>query len=52
MPTVRSKLKDALEEALKESSECLLRFPHEESAVKYANMIHKLIEVCESRNRY
>lgn len=52
MPTVRSKLKDALDEALKEATDILLRYPEEKSALKYVNAIHKLIKVCEDRKRY
>lgn len=52
MPTLKSKLKEALEEALKDASECMLKFPEERSAIKYASSIHKLIKVCEDRNRY
>lgn len=52
MPTLKSKLKDALEEALKDASDCMLRFPQERSAVQYATTIHKLIKVCEDRKRY
>ena len=52
MPTVRSKLKDALEQALKDANECMLRFPEERSAIKYATSIHELIKVCEDRKRY
>lgn len=52
MPTVRSKLKDALDEALKEANDCLLRFPQEHTALKYVNGIRKLQQVCEERKRY
>lgn len=52
MPTVRSKLKDALDEALKDATETLLHYPDEKSALKYVNAIHKLIDVCEERKRY
>jgi len=52
MPTVRSKLKDALDEALKDANDCLLHFPEERSAMKYVNAIRKLQNVCEERKRY
>lgn len=52
MPTVRSKLKDALDEALKNATDTLLKYPDEKSALKFVNTIHKLIDVCEERKRY
>ena len=52
MPTVKSKIKEALEEALKDASDCMLKFPEERSAIRYANTIHKLIDICEERKRY
>lgn len=52
MPTVRSKLKDALDQCLKEATENLLHYPEEKSALNYVNAIHKLIDVCEERKRY
>ena len=52
MPTLKSKLKEALEEALKDANDCLLQYPHEQTALKYVNAIRKLQRVCEERNRY
>lgn len=52
MPNVRSKLKDALDEALKDASDCLRRNPEDHIALKFVNTIHHLIDVCEERNRY
>lgn len=47
-----SQIKEALFRYLKEANECVLRYPEERSALKYANAINDLINVCESRNRY
>lgn len=47
-----SQIKDALFKALKEANECVLHFPEERSALKYANAIQNLINVCEKRGRY
>ena len=55
MPKVKattSQIKDALFKYLKEANECLLRFPEERSALKYANAIQNIIDVCEQRGRY
>lgn len=52
MPTLKSKLKDALNKALQDANECMLRFPEERSAHNYASSIHELIKVCEDRKRY
>ena len=47
-----SLIKDALFKYLKEANECVLHYPEERSALKYANAINDLINVCETRNRY
>lgn len=56
MPTVRSKLKDALDEELKKATDTLLRYPQDSDGVKvalqYVNSIKRLIAVCEERKRY
>lgn len=56
MPTVRSKLKDALDIELKKATDTLLRYPQDSDGVKvaleYVNAIKRLIAVCEERNRY
>lgn len=52
MPVVISLLKDELNKALREASELLATRPEETSALRYVNAIHRLIDVCEKRNRY
>ena len=56
MSTVRSKLKDALEQELKSATDMLLKYPQDSDGVKVAlvfvNSIKRLIAVCEERKRY
>lgn len=52
MPVVISPLKDELNKALEEASKLLVTHPEERSALKYVNAIHRLIDICEKRNRY
>ena len=56
MPTVRSKLKDALDVELKKATDTLLRYPQGSDGVKvaldYVNGIKRIIDVCEERKRY
>lgn len=52
VPVVISPLKDELNKALREASELLATRPEEKSALRYVNAIHRLIDVCEKRNRY
>lgn len=54
MPNVRSKLKDALDEELKRATAILVRCDQQsvKIALEYVNAIHRIIDVCEERNRY
>lgn len=56
MPTVKSKLKDALDIELKKATDMLSRYPQDSDGLKVAlefvNSIKRLIAVCEERNRY
>lgn len=54
MPTVRSKLKDALDEELRKATALLNRCDTQnvKIAIEYVNAIRRLIDVCEKRKRY
>lgn len=52
MPVVISPLKDELNKALEEASKLLVSHPTDKSALLYVNAIHRLINICEKRNRY
>lgn len=56
MPTLKSKLKDALDIELKKATDILLRYPQDSDCVKvaleYVNAIKRIINVCEERKRY
>ena len=56
MPTVKSKLKEALDIELKKATDTLLRYPQDSDGVKvaldYVNAIRRIIDVCEERKRY
>ena len=52
MPTVKSKLKEELEKALREANEQMILYPKNRSARAYASAIQRIIKVCEDRQRY
>lgn len=56
MPTLKSKLKEALDSELKKATDTLLRYPQNSDGIKvaleYVNAIKRLIAVCEERKRY
>lgn len=52
MPTVKSKLKEALDEELQKASMELRKDPSNLTACHYYDAIKRLINVCEERKRY
>lgn len=52
MPTVKSKLKDALNEELQKATLEVRKEPSNLSACHYYDAIQRLIAVCEERKRY
>lgn len=52
MPTVKSKLKEALYEELNNASVQLRKNPNDPIAQKYYDSVKRLVDICEARNRY
>ena len=48
----KSQIKEALYRHLKEANDCILHFPEERSAHKFASAMNDLINICEERGRY
>ncbi len=52
MPTLKSKLKEALIEERNRASMCMRQNPNSEVAREWFDSINRIIDVCDQRKRY